>query len=236
MNQSLLARITIIILSALLAGCESMRTVIVNVDYDVEVSGTDEAGLKWQAPSSEIKRERHEKAASPFPNVRYDGRLVEWKIGAGPKDFGYFFRSKTDEPVCFRFDQAQMTSNFQRDPKPLRITWARYGPIGGQIMVMPAALRDKSVVAAKVDTRPVAPTVCAAPDKGTTFGFVVDASELFPSGQLFNINQAGKELDYTERGTGNWWKISVPIEHGGKREQIEATFTARGSKARNSYH
>lgn len=209
-----------------LTGCESMRTVIVNVDFDVELQVRDETTNAVRVMKHDIVKKRHPKAASPYPNIHYNSSLFEWIIGASPGTVGYFFKSNLNSPVCFRFDQATLTSNFKSTPTPLSITWTRYGEVGGVVTV------ERSSIYA---TRPM-PSQCANADKGTSFDFVADYTQLFPSGQIFNINQQGKNRDYTEHGAGNWLKMRLPIEYDGKREMMEVTFTAINSVARYSYH
>jgi hypothetical protein len=211
-----------------LAGCESMRTVIVNIDFDIQLTGRPSDGLVWRASAQEITKKRHPQAASPFANVHVESKLFEWRIDVSPRSVGYFLRSNIDVPICFRFDQATLTSNFQPKAVPLMVKRPRIGIVGGQ--------------AARLDINPlddgyiVASMVCADKEKGASFGFVADFSTLYPNGQAFNINQSGKSLDYTEHGKGNWLKLNVPIEYAGKREEIEVTFTAINSIARYSYH
>jgi hypothetical protein len=205
-----------------------MRTVIVDIDFDVDIGGVDSTGKEWRAVPAELTRQRSDQALSPFPHTHYVGKLFEWRIQVGPSDFGYFFRSNTGEPVCFKFGQAGLTSSFEQNTKPMRIKWARYGPRGGEIKVLQAAKNQTETI--------TPPTICAMPDKGSTVGLVLDLSSVFPSGQMFNINQSGKSLDFSERGRDNWIKISVPVEHAGKRELVEVRLTGRDSKARNSYH
>ncbi len=211
-----------------LVSCASMRTVIVDVDFDIQLKGRDATGREWQASPGEILKKRHPQAASPFGNVHYEGKLFELRVGVGPNSFGYFFRSNVGEPVCFRFDQARLLSNFQPKNVPLRVKRPRVVP-DVKVAKLPINQGNEDFI--------VAPSVCAAPTvAGTPFGFVVDFSGLYPNGQLFNINNDKKSLDYTESGRGNWLKILVPIEYDGKRQELEVTLTAIDSKARFSYH
>jgi hypothetical protein len=212
---------------AMSAGCESMRTVIIDVDFDVQLQVRDSSGRLQRAAPEELVKKRHPKAASPFPYVDYQGKLFEWSIGASDGSLGYFFRSNSSGPICFRFDEARLTSNFQPKEVPLRIKGARYGPIGGEILLKRSIPGEQPYAA---------PPVCAPPEKGATFSFVPDYSELFPNGQMFNINQAGKSLNYSEHGAKNWLRIRMPIEYEGKREELEVIFTANDSKARYSYY
>lgn len=211
----------------LLAGCASMRNVIVDVDFDAQIQMRDNTGQYQLVAPSEVTKERHPQAASPFPHVHYNGKLFEWRISAGKHSLGYFFRGNLNEPLCFRFDEATMTSNFQTKEVPMRLRATRHGPIGGDL---------QAKLNAPNESPSPAPSVCSFSDKGATYLFRPDLSELFPSGQLFNINQTGDSLSYSERGAGNWLRIRFPIESGGKREELEVTLTAKDSKARYSYY
>ena len=224
--SSFLKRLMLIGFVVVTAGCESIRTVIVEVDFDVDLQIRDATNNALIVMKHEIVKKRHPQAASPYPNIHYNSPLFEWIIGASPGGIGYFFKSNLKQPICFRFDQAMLTSNFKPSPTPLGVTWARYGAIGGQIKV------DRSSIYAPGTM----PSLCASPDKGATFAFVADYSDLFPSGQLFNINQQGKSSHYTEHGAGKWLKMRMPIEYEGKREIMEVTFTAINSIARFSYY
>ncbi len=209
-------------------GCQSMRTVIVDLDFDVQVGGRDAEGRAWRSAPGEISKQRDPKAASIFSNAHYAGKIFEWRISADPGGFGYFIRSNVPGQICFRFDQARLSSNMQRKEIPMRVSWARYGPLPGPIQLLTNKAGEHRIFDA--------PSLCANETSGSTFGFIFDLSELFPTGKMFNINQSGNDLEFSDRGTGNWLKLYVPIEYEGKREQLEVTLTSIDSRARNSYH
>lgn len=187
------------------AGCAFLfGTVVVDVELDVEISGRDAAGNVWHAEAREFSKRRHPQSVSPFPNVHYEGHIFEWRIVAGQSSLGYFIRSRVAGLVCFRFDQAQLSSNFYPSPIPLRV---------------------KGYLLSGDDT-------CFSAEKGGPVGMDLVLTDLFPSGQLFNINQSGHSTAYSETGVGNWLKITVPIEYLGKREIVDVTLTARESRAR----
>jgi len=60
-------------------------------------------------------------------------------------------------------------------------------------------------------------------------------TELFPSGHFFNLRWEGKSTVLQDRGIGNWVKIRVPIERGGKREELEITLIVKDAAARLIY-
>lgn len=200
-----------------------MQTLIIDVDLDVQVGGRDAAGRPWQAASAEIIRQpRHPQAASPFANVDYKGKVFEWKFGADPGSFGDSIHSKIAGPLCFRFDQARLTSNMQSKEIPLRVSSAWYD---GRFIIRNNVGENRFVDA---------PSLCFS-EKVHAVGLLPDLSQLFPSGKMFNIRSSGKDPNLLDRGVGNWIKIRVPIEYEGKREEIEVTLTAKDSKGRISY-
>jgi len=79
------------------------------------------------------------------------------------------------------------------------------------------------------------PSFCFLQSELNAIGFVVDMSELFPSGNMFNIKWEGKSTTLTDKGVGNWLKIHLPIEYEGKREELEITLTPTDSAARLAY-
>lgn len=229
-SQSAIPVLCAALLIFLVAGCAAIGTVIVDVDVDAQISGRDAAGRTWLAPTAEfIKQKRHfPQSGPPFFNVQYQGKVIDWIFTVWPTNFGGFVRSNATGPVCFRFDQARMTSNLQQEEVPLQVYYAQQGGYNARTLL----LQNKPGEHRFFD----APKLCFAQEKGSPFTLSPDMSALFPSGKMFNINQSGKELNYSQRGTGNWLKIFVPIEYEGKREDLEIKFTAIDSKARMSYH
>ena len=210
------------------AGCSAIGNVIVDVDIDVQIRSRDAEGRTWKALPEEIIKNRGRQAASPFANVRYLGKIFEWSFSGNPVSIGSFARSNVSGPVCFRFDEARLMSNFHVKEIPLRVRSSRTGSQPGPITMKKSKPGE--------DRYFVMATFCAATDKGSTVSFVPDVSVLFPSGQLYNINQTGKDLNYSQRGAGNWLKLFVPIEYEGRREELEIVITGIDSKARMSYH
>ena len=233
LRNSLMSRTAVLVwstvlcalLSATTTGCASMQTLIIDIDVDAQVAGRDSAGRMWQAAAGEIVRQqRHPQAASPFGHVVYRGKVFEWRFDADVGGFGYSIQSLVSEPVCFRFDQARLTSNMQVHEIPLRVSrYARAGETSQRNNVGEKRFVD-------------APALCFnSGAAGSGFGLLVDLAELFPSGNNFDIRWKDKDPDLLNRGVGNWIKIRVPYEYEGKREEIEVTLTVKDSKGRISY-
>lgn len=208
----------------LVAGCHSIGSHIVHTELDVQVAGRDAEGHAWRAaPGTIVKQKRHTQSRSPFSNTVYDGELFEWRFLVDPTSLGYAIRSKVPGPLCFRFDQARLTSNLQPKEIPM------------QASAVQQSSPSKPFVPAKnpPGKRPMftPQPLCFEQGELTVFGFVVDMAELFPSGNMFNIKWEGKETKLIDRGVGNWLKIRLPIEYQGKREELEITLTATDSVA-----
>ena len=64
----------------------------------------------------------------------------------------------------------------------------------------------------------------------------LDLRELFPSGKMFNVRWPEGEPRLLDQGIGNWLRIALPVEYGGKRESMEVMLTVADSKARVSHY
>lgn len=228
-----------IFLAPLAANCESMRTVGANFALDVQVKGRDAEGVAWQATAAQITaRPSDTRASSPFPHKQYLGKDFTWEFSAGASGIGGGIRSLKSSPVCFRFDEAKLTSNMNAKPTRLQVSQVMSNkPFEAQI----DPRLDKKLVPLGI-LRPkkgdeylfTPPTLCFAADKQGGFHFAIDLSALFPSGHMFNVSWKNDKLVGT--GIGNWLKMMVPIEYEGKREEIEVTLVATDSRLSISYH
>jgi hypothetical protein len=226
--------------------CASIGTVILELDYTIGLVARSEQGKElWRAqPSQIITTNRAPPAANPFPSQRFVGPDFGWLVTADPTSFGGRLIATHDSPVCLRFDQASISSNFHATPMPLNRP-----PGGGKGLIgEDSGHEDARVAALKAEAAkgkwvpefpfrwPQYPIACATPQVKRDFSFAVNFSDLYPTAKLFNTNQTGKDLNYSERGVGNWLKITVPVEYAGKREILEMTLTGKDSRARMSYH
>jgi hypothetical protein len=226
--------------------CASIGTVIVDLDYTVDVVVHSEAGkMLWRArPEQIVAVARHPQAGNPFSPSRFVTPDFEWQVSADRTSLGGGLISKLNLPVCLRFDQASISSNFQATPKYLhKPPGGGKGLIGddsghedAQKAVLAAEAAKGRKVIPLLGQWPEWPIACAPALGRFNFGYSVNFSELFPTAKLFNVNQTGKDVNYSERGVGNWLKITVPVEYAGKREILEMTLTGKDSRARMSYH
>jgi hypothetical protein len=213
---------------SVMAACSGMGSLIVYTELDVQVAGRDAQGRAWRAmPGEIVKQTRHPRSTSPFANTVYDGALFEWRFLADPKSIGYSIRSKVPGALCFRFDQARLTSNLQPNEIPMRVNSMRYDSPSKPFVPVKNPPGERPMF--------TPPLLCFAQGELTGIGFVVDMAELFPSGNMFNIRWEERNTNLIDRGIGNWLKIRVPIEYEGKREELEITLTATNSAAWLAY-
>jgi hypothetical protein len=227
-------------------GCASFGTVIVEYDHSIDVIARNDAGKElWRArPDQIVPVTRHPAAGNPFSVPEFVAPDFRWRVIAGCASLDGSIVSTTNAPVCLRFDQASISSNFQATPKYLhKPPGGGKGLIGddsGHEDARKALLASEAAKGKKVlpptGRWPGWPVACAPALGRFFFGYTVNLSELFPTARLFNVNQTGKNLNYSERGVGNWLKITVPVEYAGKREILEMTVTGKDSRARMSYH
>lgn len=210
------------------AGCRTIGSLIVYTEVDVQVAGRDSQGRAWRAAPGEIVKQNHNpKSISPFANTVYDGALFEWRFLADPKSIGYLIRSKVPGALCFRFDQARLTSNLQPNEIPMRVNFVFHSPPSKPFVPVSNPPGERSMF--------VPPPLCFAQGELTGIGLAVDMVELFPSGNMFDITWEEKSTNLITSGIGNWLKIRVPIEYQGKQEEVEITLTATSSAARWAY-
>ncbi|NJR71844.1 MAG: hypothetical protein HC782_01410 [Gammaproteobacteria bacterium] len=133
--------------------------------------------------------------------------------------------NRTGEPLCIRFDQARLSSNFQIDPVPLKVSQVIHAHGKREWFIQ----RPKSGEPKQF----VSPKLCFTAGQTEYFLLTPDASVIFPNGTLFNVRFDGAQ---SGQGIGNWVKLSVPLDVLGKNEALEIFFTARDSRLTVSYH
>ncbi len=161
---------------------------------------------------------------SPFPRVQYEHQAFVLKVSAADSSLYGTIRSKVAGDVCFRFDQARLSSSMHAPDVPLRVSFGTQYR-GGKALVVRASKSDGS-------KGTVLPQLCFSPDQDDYFSFHPDVSALFPNQRMFNAISPQPGVDPLERGIGHWLKMTVPIEYDGSREVLEIKFTATDSKTK----
>ena len=159
-------------------GCAG--SVVVEFAVDPQLSIVDAAGHTRTAPEDAFTI----KALPPgmsvaFPTLDYRSELFDWSIGTGTKGFGGNIANHGTGPLCFRFDQTIVTSNFLDSPTALRIFRIDYFVDGkwhldsGYRTDRPAYFPQK---------------LCFAPNRSTEFALTPDLLNIFPTRNMFNAS------------------------------------------------
>jgi len=209
-------------LALVIASCGG-GTVIVDYAVDAQVSlrdsnGAHEAGAVITVP-------RHPGLSSPFDAVQYRGTDFDWTFGTGTLGMGGTISNHSSDTLCFRFDQAQVRSNFHPDPIALRTySWS--------------AFREKWTLIGSTDPKQrrdfSPPSFCLEPGKHARISFAPDLAALFPTEKMFSVRWPDDEPNLSDKGVGNWIALSLPIEIGSTRRIMDVKLTAVDSKARIS--
>ncbi len=210
----------------LLTGCGAMKTEGANFALDIRVSGTGSNGAKWEATPEQVTvGDTGQPPTSAFQTKTFSSDVFRWKFAIGATGIGGDFENRTGTPLCIRFDQARLSSNFRTDPVQLKVSQVIHAPHKREWVIQ----RPKPSEPAQF----VPPKLCFTSGQPEYFSLAPDASQIFPSSKLFNIRFDGAQ---SGQGIGNWVKLSVPLDVDGKTEAVEIVFTARDSKLTVSYH
>ena len=209
------------------SGC--VGTVVVEYSLDAKMRRTAESGAVQHATADQFSVQ----ALSPgtlvaFPAVDYKSDAFAWSIGTSSLGLGGAVENFASTPLCFRLDQATLSSNFHPREVPLRVATVFHMIYGTPHRLGSNRPSDRKLF--------VPQPICFLSKTPTQFSFWPDLSELFPSEKMFNVRWPDGETNLTERGVGNWIKLTLPIEYDGKRERLELTLTAKDSKVRLSYY
>lgn len=214
------------LMAILLGACAG--TVIVEFDVDPKVTVKSKSGAVTAAGEiTSVPRSPQE--LSIFPSKRYRDDKIDWSLGAGDYGFGGYITNLGDKDLCLDFDRATIASNFHPRAVPLRVfsvvtrvdkEWTRLGSTN-------PATRSYFDASA----------VCIPPGKpAALISMGLDLRAIFPNETMFNVRWPEGETILTEKGLGNWFRISVPRRYGADTETMEIQLTLRESRARKSYH
>jgi hypothetical protein len=223
----ILLLVTLGSITALTSGCAG--TVIVEYSLDAQVSRTAQNGVSQHAT-----KENFFTPALPlgtqvaFPALHYKGNAFEWAISASAFGLGGTVSNFAATPLCFRLDQAMLSSNFHSSETPLRVATVFHMIYGTPNRTGSNRPTDRKLF--------VPQPLCFLSEKPTSFSFWPELSELFPSDKMFNVRWPEGEPQLTERGVGNWIKLRLPIEYDGKLETLEVTLTVNDSRARVAHY
>lgn len=208
--------------AAAFAGCAAAGIVVIDLSLDVQVSGSNASGQRWQSSAANFSREPVvPNASSLFPATVYNGAAFSWRFYAAPDSIGVAIRSNATTSVCFRFDEARIASNIHPLPIPLVVNWLTIdGKPNWDGVTSEAAKRSM--------------TKRCFGSTYTRIAFGPDPTELFKSGALFDATLDASKQRLASSGRGNSITLFVPIEHSGIREDVEIKLTVADSATRIS--
>lgn len=216
-------------LATLLATACAIGSVVVAYSIDGSIGGVNHAGRPWQAAPDQVRLLHRGDDLPTFTSIEYLGERFHWRIAGGTGGIGGRITNVSSSRICFRYDEASISSNFRPDPVPLRVfhvTTFR----GGKLSRVQGSTRPEQ----RGDL--TAPAVCLVEGEAVNVSMGMNLQDVFPSKALFNVQWPSGEARLSERGVGNWFRLEMPIEVDGKRENIWVKVTAKDSSARMSYH
>lgn len=202
-----------------LVACSSIRTIIADFDLNGTATILGEDGAVHESAKLS-KLERGPKRASPFGDLHYEGELFSATLTIDSDSVHGVFINKTASAMQLRFDQASLSSNFQREEIGLQAFMARIqrnmvrGTKGELVKVPPMSLQ---------------------PGERGNLTIVPSYANLFPSRRLFGVQFDGKQPVLTATGVGNSIRLRVPVEYENRRVYLVFELTASQTSARSSY-
>lgn len=219
---SLLSALTVAVLSA---GCAG--TVVVDYAIEAHVSGRDGNGREWSAsPQDVVTIPRPYSLASPFAAQQYRGLGFEWTFGTGTEGFGGDITNQGRGPLCFRFDEALLSTNLHPEPVKLKVSSFAHTVAGSWTVLGSTDPKRRNYIDP--------PPLCFVPGKTAHVTIAPDLAALFPNRTMFNVRWPEGVPELIEKGVGNSVHVDLPIERDGLRQSLQVTLVARDSKARIS--
>lgn len=213
-----------------LAGCLTPSAISVLFDVELAVTGTRADGSVWHASAAEIlKGKPSPKEFDPYGPTIFRRHDFEVSFVVIKNGFGVELTNLTSMPVCFRFDLARLSSNFDPAPKVLR-SMPEFRE--GEYSRMTAADWERRLATGALPMN----KVCVEPGFSKPVYSFDNRIASFPSGKMFNVSYPKDAPVLNPDGVGNWAKLHLPIEFGSRREDVEFKLTARQSRARAMYY
>lgn len=242
-SQLLWQRILLSLIGVAMSGCLPIQDVRVHTTLIVDVNLRPAGGNSPSSQSVDTASPASMQGAESVLGSSAWRAPFNWSVNAFGDGFGGELRSKVPGQVCIQFDLAKISSNFSPIPIPFQAKTLSYFDVNTQQHVNWAHAsgelrysyrKAESPNVVRVDNSPEKrnlplPRVCAAANKSSFASFWPVLEKLFPNGSMFNVKLRDQYPEVAESVAGNWIKIDVPIEYGGKREDIQIVLTAAGS-------
>lgn len=207
------------------SGCTAFGTHYVNIDADAELRTRSAPESAWVAVAGENVKWRHVRSIVKLNSTTFRSSLFDWRLGMTALSLGHSIKSNVPGKLCFLFDEARISSNMHEGELPFEVTFAEHGAIQSP----QTSPRNRLPPEMRPVFRP--PPMCFSQGQETRVGFVLPLTKLYPSGKIFNLRWNGNSTLLLDKGIGNWLRLSLPIEHQGKREELEITVTLKDAEA-----
>jgi hypothetical protein len=212
-----------------LAGCLKPSSIGVLFDIDLEVRGSRADGSTWQANATNISKGKPSpKEFDPYGDTIFRNREIEANFAVIKSGFSVVLSNLTPSTICFRFDQAKLSSNFEPTPKVLRTVLSLRD--GGYPRITEAE-RLKGIEVGPVPMN----KICVEGGGSMHIACFDRQMAAFPSGKMFNIAYPNDAPVLNPDGIGNWAILHLPVEYADRRESLEFKMTATQSRARAKY-
>ena len=169
------------------------------------------------------------KELDPFGSTIYRGPLFEAIFAATRGGFVVSLTNTSASEICFRFDEARLSSNYQETNMALRI----FSPVDP--LIRPNMTKE-DLDKLRAGGPQKMEKACLIPGAKRRVPCYLAVKDFFPSGFMFNVAHPEHVPKLEPNGIGNWVKLYLPIDLAGRRENLVFTMTARQSHARASYH
>ncbi len=219
------ARWCAVFLPMWIASCAG--TVVVDYAIEAKVRNFDEGGRVLQLVGQETGvRSRPPELSSPFDWARYRDEALDWTFEVTSVAFGGHVINSGADIVCLRFDRATIASSLRESMIPLKVEgMLQFSPIHRRLRAQPG--EEKYFTP---------PPICLKPAERATFSMTPELKALFPSGRMFDVSWPQGTPELTNKGAGNWVRLSLPTERGERTVRMEIQMTVVDSKARVSYY
>lgn len=221
-RSSLVAALAMIMAATGLGGCQSLATVMTQVDLEMTV---EPVGENSQTLGQLYSRESTGKWPFDFPGYRDE--WLEWWIQVPLTGISMDLTSHAQQPLQLRWDQSRWRSSEHPELIPLRVLRFSTGFLPERRIWIDVATGEPA-------TRPVALEIEAG--ESLRLSFRADHAPLFGQGDLFGIQRVDKGHGFIDDGIGRWLELELPVEAGDRSWTYRIRLTARDIAQWNSYH
>lgn len=210
-----------LLLATALGGCQSLATVMTQVDLGMAVVVIGE-----NAPESGSLYFRESPRMWAFDHPGYRDEALEWWIQVPLDGVSLQFTSHAGRDLTLRWDQSRWRSSGHPEFIPLRVYRFSTGfhPDGETLISVPDG--NAATTPAALELKPGA---------SLRLSFEPEYRPLFETGHSFGIQRVEQGQGFTDDGIGRWLELELPVEAGAHSWTYRIRLTARDIAQWNSY-